>query len=216
MSDTTLKAVLFDMDGVIVDSEPIYNQLFKYWLRDYDIEPDDDFYEKVMGGTWQVVFEEVNRRYDLKVDPSEQFSALNKKIIDRIVGEGIPLMEGAADAIEKLQGKYELALVSSSAGEVVERMLKHHGVYDFFSHVTTFGDFIYPKPHPQPYAITMAAMGVAPEECIVIEDSLNGTKAGLAAGAFVYGMPDPRIDASKYDPDVKLVYHFADILHDLL
>lgn len=215
-TDNDIQAVIFDMDGVIVDSEPIYDELFRHYMRDKGVSLDTDFYSLVLGATWQTVFETANSTYGLTLDPMESFNDISDQQVEFIKSSGIPLMEGARDAIQQLSQHYTLAIVSSSARRVVEQVLTHHRLKDFFAHITAYEDVVHPKPHPQPYAMTMAALGITPEEAIVIEDSFYGAQSGKAAGAFVYALPDKRMDASKYAALAKVVYSFDEILKDLL
>lgn len=215
-TDNDIQAVIFDMDGVIVDSEPIYDELFRHYMRDQGVSLDTDFYSLVLGATWQTVFETANSTYGLTLDPMESFNDISDQQVEFIKSSGIPLMEGSRDAIQQLSQHYTLAIVSSSARRVVEQVLTHHRLKDFFAHITAYEDVVHPKPHPQPYAMTMAALGITPEEAIVIEDSLYGAQSGKAAGAFVYALPDKRMDASKYAALAKVVYSFDEILKDLL
>ncbi len=216
MSDTDVKAIIFDMDGVIVDSEPLYDQLLRYWLREHEVDVPLDFYREVRGGTWKVVFEYIQKNLLKDIDPLETANDMSDRIVDYIIQKGVPLYEGSRFAIEQLSKKYTLAVASSSHRNVVERVLEHHRLQEYFSHVTTFNDVVHPKPHPQPYAMTMAALGVQPEESVVIEDSLNGTKAGFDAGAFVYALPDHTADRSKFTSMAKVVHSFDEVLADLL
>ena len=216
MVDTDIRAVIFDMDGILVDSEPVYDELFKNWMRDNIGEVDDSVYEKVLGKTWQIVFEFMNENYDIEIDPTKEAEAMTQVIVEQIMDPGIPLRHGVERALKKLGEKYTLAVVSSSPRQVVDRMLLHHQIRDAFTHVTAVEDVKHPKPHPQPYAMTMLALGVGPHESIVVEDSLTGAEAGSAAGAFVYALPDPRFSIEKYQKFGKVIYDFDSLLEDLL
>ncbi|MDP3970447.1 MAG: HAD family phosphatase [bacterium] len=216
MKDRDIKTVIFDMDGVIVNSEPVYDQLLSYWYRDHGIEATSKVREDTLGFSWEQVFEYANENFDIKIDPAQESDAMAQTIVKHIEDTGIPLQEGSIQAIEKLSELYTLALVSSSPRVVVERILKHIGVYKYFTHITTIEDVEHPKPHPQPYAITMAVLGTAPEETVVIEDSLRGAQSAAASGAFVYVNPDPRIPAEKFVTLAKVIYSFDDLLKDLV
>lgn len=216
MADTKIKGILFDLDGVIVDSEPVYDELLNHWLRDKELAIDHKFYRDVKGGTWQRVFEYMNENYGTKLDPHKEANAMSDRIEEYIMNEGLPLMDGAKNAIEKLAEQYTLAIISSSHRNVVERILHHHGLSEYFSHITTFEDVKHPKPHPQPYAMTMLALGIGPEECIIIEDSVIGVKAGFAAGSFVYALHNADTPDNLFGDMAKVIYTFDDILKDLL
>lgn len=215
MSQNNIQAVLFDLDGVLVDSEPIYEELLHHWLREQSITVDDEFYLALRGGSWRRVFEYLNEKYDTTLDPDSEVQAMSDRIIKYILEAGMPLMDGAKQIVAKLSEIYTLAVVSSSDRKVVNTILAHHGLSKYFSHITSIEDVKYPKPHPQPYAITMAVLGVNPEATVVIEDSVNGVKSGNAAGAFVYALLPVHASASAYGELAKIVYTFDDILKDL-
>ncbi len=215
MSQNNIQAVLFDLDGVLVDSEPIYDELLHHWLRDQSITVDDTFYLALQGGSWRRVFEYLNEKYNTALDPDVEVQAMNDRIIKYVLEEGIPLMDGAKQTVAKLSDMYTLAVVSSSDRKVVNTILAHHGLSKYFSHITSIEDVKYPKPHPQPYAMTMAVLGASPEATVVIEDSVNGVKSGAAAGAFVYALLPVRASAGAYGELAKIVYTFDDILKDL-
>lgn len=215
MTETKIQAVLFDLDGVLVDSEGVYEELLRHWLRDRKITVDGKFYLDLRGGSWRRVFEYINENHHTTLDPDVEVNNMSGRIIDHIIQKGIPLMDGAKLAVAALADKYTLAVVSSSDRQVVKKILDHHGLNKYFTHITAIEDVQHAKPHPQPYAITMAALGVAPETSVVIEDSLNGVKSGAAAGAFVYALPGVDTPASIFGELAKVVYTFDDILHDL-
>ncbi len=214
MSDIELKVILFDLDGVIIDSEPIYDQMFKHHLRDHDISNED--YDDIIGGSWELAFEYVNDKFGIKLDPQKESEKISDTIVDYIEDVGMPLKENARQAIEQLSEQYQLLVVSSSHRKVIERALRHHGLFNYFKEIIAVEDIQYPKPHPEPYLLGMKKAKAQPEETIVIEDSLNGAKAGAAAGAFVYAMPDPRVPEEKYIQYAKVVHSFEDIMKDLL
>lgn len=211
---TDLKAILFDLDGIIVDSEPIYDELFKHRMRDLDIILDD--YAEVLGGTWKVVFEMVNKKFNTQLDTELESNLMADKIVEYNMDRGIRLKSGIKEFISNVAEQYTLAVVSSSHCKVVENILLHNRLEQYFATLITYEDIIYPKPHPQPYQLAMERLTVTPEESIVIEDSLNGVKSGFAAGAFVYALPDPRMAVEDYIPFSKVVYNFEDIAQDIL
>ncbi|MBI2415808.1 MAG: HAD family phosphatase [Candidatus Kerfeldbacteria bacterium] len=216
MTDTPVQAVMFDLDGVIVDSEPIYDQLLRQWLRDQALPIDDDLYKNLLGQSWLNVFRAINQHYQKTFNAEQQADAMAQTIVQYVVTTGIPLKEGAKAAINALRDRYALAVTSSSHRIVVERILRHHGLFAAFRQIITIEDVNYPKPHPEPYEKTLAALQVTPEAAVVIEDSLSGVQAAAAAGAFVYALPDPRVPTEQYQNLAKVVHSFDDVLADLL
>lgn len=219
MSEIELKAVIFDLDGVVIDSESTYDQVFNNWMwqQGFNYALQDKINAAVIRGyTWEHVFTQVNKITGKKLNVKGAQDQITKMIVQQILDVGVPLMEGAREAIAALEQRYVLGLASSSPAKVVERSLRHHGLFEVFKHITTIEDVTHGKPNPEPYQKTMAALGVLPEETIVIEDSLGGAQAGAAAGAFVYAMPDKHFRDEEFVTVAKVVHSFPEILADLL
>lgn len=219
MSEIELKAVIFDLDGVVVDSESTYDQVFNSWMwqQGFDYALQDKINAALVPGlTWADVFTTVNQIAKTKLNVKGAQDQITKMVVQHILDVGIPLKEGARDALTVLSERYMIGLASSSPAKVVERALRHHALFETFKHITTIEDVTHGKPNPEPYQKTMAALGVLPEETIVIEDSLAGAKAGAAAGAFVYALPDHRFRDEQFVTIAKVVHSFPEILADLL
>lgn len=213
-----IKTVIFDLDGPIVDSEPIYDELFRYDMRDRGVEFSGG--EEVLGATWEGVYEFAKKKYQLELDPKVEAEKMADQIVDYVLNTGIPLHEGIREAIQQLAEHFTIAVVSSSARRVVECILRHHGLAQYVQVIVGREDVEYPKPHPQPYQLAMQQLKVKPEQSIVIEDSLHGATAGVAAGAFVYVLPDSRIPDEKFarllETSGKIVHSFDEVLADML
>lgn len=216
MSEIKLQAVIFDLDGVIVDSEPTYDILFSHWMRDQGLECTEDYIASLFGMTWTQVFENVNQQFQTTISVDDSLRHMQHSIVDYIMNVGVPLKPGAANAITQLNQRYLLAVASSSPRAVVEQVLHHHGLYSYFNHITAAEDVLYHKPHPEPYLKTLTALNVPPEAAIIIEDSFVGIQSGAASGAFVYALPDQRIAEEKLVGLAKVVHSFDEVLADLI
>jgi HAD superfamily hydrolase (TIGR01509 family) len=177
-----MKAVIFDMDGVIVDSEPRHERAFlavaeeigygqTHGLRfaDYIGRSDQEL--------WEDFVAENNPRQTL-----EELLALKRARTVEIIRNEKPLFEGIEQLIQKLATRYQLALASGSERPVVEAVLDLNNLRRFFPTTVTGSDIERGKPEPDIFLKTASLLRVEPAECWVIEDSKPGVAAALAAG----------------------------------
>jgi len=177
-----IKAVLFDMDGVVVDSEPRHERAYLEVVREIGY-----------GETHGLRFADYVGRQDkeLWVDfiarhkPAqtlEELLAMKRMRVVEILRREQPLFDGLPALVEKLAGRYSLGLASGSERAVVEEVLKLDGLSRFFSAVVSGSDVERGKPAPDIFLRAARLLGVAPADCCAIEDSKPGVAAGLAAG----------------------------------
>ncbi|MBQ3584891.1 MAG: HAD family phosphatase [Lachnospiraceae bacterium] len=178
-----LKAIIFDMDGVLVDSEPVHMEAFKRLAEGLGIAFERDYYLQFVGSTTDHMWNKVIADYDLKLSKDELME-LSNQYVREINGEaGYPVMAGAAELIRKLaDSDLKLAVASSSGMERIESTLDKLGVKPLFDGVVSGMQVANPKPAPDTFLAAATMLGVNPDECIVIEDSLNGMKAAKHAG----------------------------------
>jgi HAD superfamily hydrolase (TIGR01509 family) len=181
----TFAAVIFDMDGVIVDSEPRHERAFLEVVREIGY-----------GHNHGLVFADYVGRSDqeLWVDfvarnnpphALEELLAMKRRRVVEIIRREQPLFSGLPELIEKIACRCKLALASGSERAVVEEVLKLRGLHRFFSAVVSGSDIQRGKPAPDIFLLAAKLLGVAPETCCIIEDSKPGIAAGLAAGMCV-------------------------------
>jgi len=185
-----IKAIIFDMDGVILDSETISDKTWAIAQDEMDVSTDKDYINMCRGS---------NRNDTLKILRDvfgQDFDAdafLNRATVLFHMYEdtqGIPLMPYAKQILEYLKPKYRLALASSTNGGAVERQLTTAEVIDFFETRTTGEMVEHSKPDPEIYLMACRSLGVSPEECVAVEDSPNGIRSAAKAGLRVVMVPD--------------------------
>lgn len=219
MADTELKAVLFDFDGTIVDSEPVYDLVFNRWMYDFGIsfEDQDKINAQIVPGvTWLDVLHVVEQVTQRTLDKETLIPELNQRLQQHIVDVGVPLKEGVREALEVLSQQYRLAIVSSSYRKNIDDVLYHHDLGHYFEHITAFEDITYPKPHPEPYLHTLKQMKLKPEQAIAIEDSLFGAQSAASAGLFTYVWPSPEFKPEQFGDFAKVVFSFEAITKELV
>lgn len=197
-----IKAIIFDMDGVITDSELVNCNIILDTLKPYGVSFDYDYYSQFPGGTSKNCYEILARDFSLDFDPDEMVKQYDEmRIIAAKEGRMIKI-PGAVDAVKYLAGKYTLALASGSAPFIIERVLTDFGIKSCFSYTVSGETIPRCKPAPDIFLNAAAALGILPEECAVIEDSTNGVMAAKAAGMYCIGFVNPnsgRQDLSSAD-----------------
>lgn len=190
------KGVLFDLDGVVVDSESIYTQ---FWSDIDKLYPTgvENFAIAIKGNTLQRILADFFPDNDVKQD-----------ILERIKDFEINMRyKPFADAIrfinELKRNQFRIAIVTSSSQKKMDNLYAQNpGFREMFDAVVT-GDMVsHSKPDPEPYLLGAEAIGVAPESCYVFEDSISGIESGIRAGATVIGLattlPYDKIDGKAH------------------
>ena len=185
-----VKAIIFDMDGVILDSETISDKTWRITQDEMEVSTDKDYINMCRGSnhndTLQILRDVFGKDFD-----SEAFLKRATELFHMYEEtEGIPLMPYAREILEYLKPKYRLALASSTSGGAVERQLRNAGVIDFFETRTTGEMVVHSKPDPEIYLMACRSLGVEPHECVAVEDSPNGIRSAAAAGLKVIMVPD--------------------------
>ena len=185
-----MDAVLWDMDGLLVDSEPLWT------IAEVELAAllggtwDDEIKARVVGTRLDVAVPTILRHYGMPDTPA-QVAQTSSWLLDRMVelyAHTAAMMPGAADLLRELSDEgVRLALVSSSYRVLVDAVLAQ-GIAPF--EVTLAGDeVVHGKPHPEPYLTAAARLGVDPARCVVLEDAPSGVAAGEAAGCAVVAVP---------------------------
>jgi HAD superfamily hydrolase (TIGR01509 family) len=176
------KAVIFDMDGVIVDSEPCHERAYLDVVRELGYGDNHGLrFADYVGRSDDTMWLDFIARHK----PAQQFQELmdlkTRRVVENIRRDR-PLFDGVPSLVEKLAGQYALALASGSERPVVEEVLKLERLGRFFSAVVSGTDIRHGKPAPDIFLRTAELLKVPPQACCVIEDSKPGVAASLAAG----------------------------------
>lgn len=182
-----LAAVLFDFDGVILDSEPLHERALLTLYDERGWTVDDPRFHRFKGRTEAVNFAEITERFG---GDGDAHRAQYRANYDALI-EDPPLVPGVAAFLDRCRAAgLALAIVTSARRSTVDRVLDVHGLASVFQTVVAEADVAKAKPHPEPYLVAAARLGVDPARCLVVEDSLHGAISGCAAGATVAGRVD--------------------------
>lgn len=183
------KTVIFDMDGVIVDTELVHRYAYFKHFGELNIVVPEDMYTSFTGLSTRNTFQKVKDHYFL--DHEVEDLILRKRAIFNDAFDtkkDLTLLEGVENLIKDFhQNGMQLIVASSASKETINRVFTRFNLHQYFSHIVSGEDFPQSKPHPAIFEHA-ASLSVAPKEnCIVIEDSTNGVKAAKAAGIFCVG-----------------------------
>lgn len=187
------KAIIFDMDGVLVDSEVAYLNFFREFLERHGKEIKEDVLLKIAGADSRMTWRYMTILWGDTDTPDQIRQLFHQEYPENMIDYQKYLFPGIGELLEnlKMQG-YILALASSSKKRDIYRMLKENGLQQYFSVIVSGEDFKESKPNPEIYYDTCARLKLSPEECLIIEDSTYGIQAGKAAGVKVIAIKDTR------------------------
>ncbi|MBN1945222.1 MAG: HAD family phosphatase [Bradymonadales bacterium] len=176
-------AVLFDLDGVVIDSEPLYVQAEQRLFARYGIGVAKEDWQQFKGLSQEAFFDLIERRYRPDWNRAE-VEEVGGELLREVFTRGLGYMPGFLPLARRLDGRYLLGLVTSSSREVfrfVSGLLPE--LPAIFPHILCGDEVRQTKPHPEPYLTMMARLGVQPEWTVVVEDSINGLVSARASGA---------------------------------
>jgi beta-phosphoglucomutase-like phosphatase (HAD superfamily) len=195
-----MKAVIFDMDGVLIDSEPLHIRLEKQIFTELGIQMSDTEHESFLGTGGYEMFTRIRDKFGLEESPENLVEDERRRYLEMLKTEGIPYMAGVPELVEKLHAAgVVLAVASSAPHEQINLVLDTP--LSPGDPGTTLGQYIpvrvsgddVEKSKPDPAIFLKAAelLGVSPRECRVIEDSENGVAAAISAGMSCLGFNSP-------------------------
>jgi HAD superfamily hydrolase (TIGR01509 family) len=185
-----IDAVVFDLDGVIVDSEHVWDEVRRQLAEERGGRWNDRASRDMMGMSsveWSQYMHDV---IGLEESPEE----INNEVVRRLEGiyrERLPLIPGAVDAVRALAARWPLGLASSSNRELIDLVLEVSSLDRYFRVTVSSEEVPRGKPAPDVYLAAAQRLGAAPERCAAVEDSEKGILSGKAAGMRVIAIPNP-------------------------
>lgn len=207
-----LEAIIFDMDGVIIDSEPFFLEAEQLLLKQYGHNEPIDYFYQFQGTTHSYMWEVMKETFKLPNDVSylvREATTIRENLIEEKEMSTIPHV---LEFIEHLSSTgIPLAIASSSPRKDIEKTIKTFRLAQTFDYYVSGDEVENSKPNPDIFLKVSDKLNIDPKHCLVIEDSSNGVKAGSAAGMKVIGYRNPNFppqDLSKAD---KIITSFEDL-----
>lgn len=199
-------AVIFDLDGVLADSEPWWNQIDAKLLAEYGVSYRGEYHRNVLGVSYRLAVEFYKNAFHICA-PVEELMRRRGEIATDFFANRVDLFPSAKMTLEQLREmKLPLAVATSSVSASARPLLERTGIRNLFSVVITGDEVRQGKPHPDIYLRAAKKLGISPEACLVIEDSLAGIAAGKAANMRVAAIPDRRfVDPREYEKEANYV-----------
>jgi len=189
---TDFNALIFDMDGVLADTEPFFFEAFQLMLGAYNVTLSQDYLHSLVGHSAQKNFEDIAVDFGLKLNVGDCVCKLEESYNHLLQTKAISANPGVWPLIHKLKSKnLKLGLCTSSSRNQADTLLRqiwnsdqppYRGPRNVFDAIVTGDDVTKKKPDPEPYHKITALLKVKPSQCIVIEDSVSGIQSAKAAG----------------------------------
>ena len=212
------KAVIFDMDGVLIDSEPAYLEMNKRLFSDFGIKMDEEDYKALVGLPSIPMWTMLKKKYDLKNEVND-FLMIEKKRMHEILDSDIisKPVEGVTELLGTLREKnFKLSIASSSAKENVNFIISKLNLTGFFDFVISGEEVKNGKPSPDIFLAVSGKFRISPEKCYVIEDSTNGIMAARTAGMNCIGFTNNNSNSQDLSGSDFILKNFSKNNRDLL
>ncbi|MGA5302345.1 HAD family hydrolase [Nucisporomicrobium flavum] len=205
----TIEAVVFDLDGVIIDTEEVWEEVRRGYVAEHGREFLSDTQTRMMGmstGEWS---RHLSEDVGVPRAPEQVASDVLGRMAQRY-REALPLIPGSVAAVRRLADRFPLALASSSARLLIDQVLETAGLTDAFRVTLSTEEVPRGKPAPDVYLAAAERLGIAPEACAAVEDSSNGLRSAGAAGLAVIAVPH-----GVYPPAEDALALASLVVHDL-
>ena len=203
------KAVIFDMDGVLSDSEWIYVEKILSVLSEEGVNVPAEEINDLFGQSMICICRELKERYNLKNEPDEYAGRILRLRDEHIEEHGLYPMEGAVEFVRKLHDAgIPLAVASSADAQTIRVNMESFGIADCFDHLVSGLDCENGKPAPDLYLKAADLLGKDPKDCIVFEDSASGVRAAKSAGMYCYAFVPPKAVPQDISPADEIVHRF--------
>ncbi|GAA2499288.1 HAD family hydrolase [Winogradskya humida] len=184
----SIEAVVFDLDGVIIDTEEVWEEVRRGYVAEHGREFLPDTQTRMMGmstGEWST---HLSEEVGVPRAPEQVATDVLARMAERYRAD-LPLIPGSVDAVRRLAADFPIALASSSARILIDQVLETAGITDLFRTTLSTEEVPRGKPEPDVYLEATKRLGLSPEVCAAVEDSSNGLRSAGAAGLTVIAVP---------------------------
>jgi HAD superfamily hydrolase (TIGR01509 family) len=192
-----IRAVFWDNDGVLVDTEKLYYQATHELLLKAGITLTESLFQRISLREGRSAFALAEAK-GVSQDEIERLQTERNRRYTDLLRSGVRTMDGVKETLDSLRGKVILSIVTSSRRSHFDTMHATTGLLPYFDFVLTRDDYVLSKPDPEPYRLALKRSGCRPEECIVVEDSERGLQSALAAGIRCMIVPNTLTQGSAF------------------
>ncbi|EAT59414.1 HAD family hydrolase [Chlorobium ferrooxidans] len=193
-----IDALLFDNDGLLLDTESVFFELTRTHFAGYGIVLTEEYWaEEYLGNA--------KRSFEIAADLGMDHALVGPLIERRnreyreLIGKDMPVRPDVLETLQALTGRVKLAMVTGSPRDQIYMMHRESGLLDFFEVIVTEDEVEHPKPHPEPYLLALDALGVASGEALAVEDSLRGFASAHAAGIACVVVPNSLTRLQRFE-----------------
>lgn len=179
--------LIFDMDGLMIDSETLYWRVEKQIAADYGKACPDELLQNMMGRSPMESIEIYCRALEVEMSPAQMLAYRDAKVAELL--KTVDPMPGLMEILRQFRGRLKMAICTSAPRTFVDIVMGRLNLASFFSAIQTSEGIRRGKPDPEIYLSVMAKLGSKPSESIVLEDSCHGARAGKNAGAYTIAVP---------------------------
>lgn len=210
------KAIIFDFDGVLADTEKLHYEVFKTTLKNYGIEyvSFEDHCKEYSGRGTRYIITHFIEKNNSNADSQVLIKEKSELFINLCEQKGVKPIEGVIDFLNKLKQKNVRIAISSGSGmDTIKHLLKLANIPEVFDVITSSNDVTKPKPDPEGFLITAQKLAVQPKDCLVFEDAINGINAAKSAGMKYIAIANciPEENFKQLDPSIQIIKDFSKI-----
>lgn len=185
-----IEGVVFDMDGVIVDTEPVWEEVRRAYVVEAGGSWRPDSQRRLMGMSTPEWARYLSEELGVRRDPKTVADQVIERMAERY-RQTLPLLPGAVDAVDRMAARFRLGLASSSPRRLIDQVLASAGLTGAFAATVSTEEVTAGKPAPDVYLVAAQRLGLPADRCAAIEDSTNGLRAASGAGCAVVAAPRP-------------------------
>jgi len=209
-----LKAILWDNDGVLVDTEGLYYRATRDALAGVGVDLTPELFMQISLRQGRSAFD-VAARHGVPAERIARLRIERDEHYSEILRRGVPPVDGIENTLAELHGRVTMAVVTSAQRRHFDLIHRSSGLLRFFDFVLTREDYEHTKPHPDPYLTALARAGLRADQCVVVEDSERGCLSAAAAGIRVLAVPNHMTRTNDFSSAYKVLSSVRDVTREV-